>query len=302
MPTLLRSIATSTLCASMVAALAAAPASANAIRTDTGFASHTLAANDDASTGRITLPFPIRFFGVSYHALWINNNGNVTFNGPQSAFTPSLSRLSQPIIAPFFADVDTGGAGSGLVTYGAGVDLVTTNNDPSGTPHQSFGVNWFNVGYFASHTDQLDTFQLVLIDLGNGNFDAEFNYGSMQWETGDANGGRNGLGGTSALVGYGNGAGTSVAYPGSLVNGALINGGPDELRGAMLNDDGLAGRIEFACQSCDIPLTLAATTALAISEVPEPGTLALLGLGLGVIATGGRRRVRRPAAIRALAA
>lgn len=302
MPTPLRSIAQSALCAGMLAALAACPASATAIRTDAGFASHTLAANDDGSTGRITLPFTISFFGVTYNALWINNNGNVTFNGPLSSFTPSLSQLRQPIIAPFFADVDTRGGG-GLVTYGAGVDLVTPNNDPSGTPRQSFGVDWFNVSYFGGNADKLDTFQLVLIDLGNGNFDAEFNYSSMQWETGDFNGGRDGLGGTSALVGYGNGAGATVAYPGSLVNGALIDGGPDELRGAMLNDDGLAGRIEFACQACAIPATLA-PAAPAISQVPEPGTLTLLGLGLGVIATGGRRRVRRPAAapIRALAA
>jgi len=39
-----------------------------------------------------------------------------------SQFTPNglNTGVGQPIIAPYFADVDTRGAGSGLVTYGAG--------------------------------------------------------------------------------------------------------------------------------------------------------------------------------------
>ena len=69
-------------------------------------------------------------------------------------------------------------------------------------------------------------------ETGAGNFDIEFNYQQIQWETGDASGGANGLGGTSAAVGYSNGTGapgTNFQLPGSLVNGALIDGGPDAL-------------------------------------------------------------------------
>ena len=157
------------------------------------------------------------------------------------------------------------------------------DDDISGGLHQTFGVNWFNVGYFPNQVNKLNNFQLVLVDLGNGDFDAEFNYGSMEWETGGASGGVNGIGGSSALVGYSNGAGTSFSYTGSLVNGAFINGGPNALQDVMLNDDGLAGqpiagRIEFECRNCNGPI-----------QVPEPSTLALFSLGLGAIAIRRRR-------------
>lgn len=87
-----------------------------------------------------------------------------------------------------------------------------------------------------SHVNRLNTFELILVDrsdTGVGNFDIEFNYNTMQWETGDASGGSGGIGGISAAVGYSNGiSGASNIFfqlPGSLVNGALINGGPNAL-------------------------------------------------------------------------
>src|SRR5262249_8171730 len=145
-----------------------------------------------------------------------------------SQFTPNglATGVGQPMIAPFFADVDTEGAGSGLVKYGT--DIVNG--------FAAFGVEWPAVGYFFSHVAKLNTFELILInrsDTGAGNFDIEFNYNVVQWETGDASGGSNGLGGTSVAVGYSNGlSGASNVFfqlPGSLVNGALIDGGPNAL-------------------------------------------------------------------------
>jgi hypothetical protein len=83
---------------------------ANAQAVVSGFDSNTLAANDDGSTGEITLPFDVNFFGTTYASLFVNNNGNVTFNAPLGTFTPfgvGAGYTGQPIIAPFFADVDT---------------------------------------------------------------------------------------------------------------------------------------------------------------------------------------------------
>jgi hypothetical protein len=38
----------------------------------------------------------------------VNNNGNVTFNGPLGGFTPAaFPASSHPMIAPFWGDVDT---------------------------------------------------------------------------------------------------------------------------------------------------------------------------------------------------
>ncbi|MBE3068335.1 MAG: hypothetical protein IMZ73_13070, partial [Chloroflexi bacterium] len=182
----------------------------NAIVNLAGCTTNTLPipANDDGYTAAIGLPFTLNFFGNNYGALFVNNNGNVTFDRTMSTFTPfDLQSTTRVIIAPFFADVDTRGTGSGVVTYGA-----TTYGGRS-----AFCVNWVNVGYFSSYTDKLNSFQLLLVerfDTGSGNFDIIFNYDKIQWETGSASGGSGGLGGSSARIGYSNGVSTSFELPG----------------------------------------------------------------------------------------
>lgn len=203
----------------------------------------TLPANDDGSTEAVPIPFDLKFFGTTYTELFVNNNGNVTFNSPLSQYTPSslTGATDRPIIAPFFADVDTRGAGSSLVTYGSSPDGRT------------FCVNWDGVGYYSSHTDKLNTFQLLLTQntvgagRGPGDFDITFNYDQVLWETGDASSGSGGLGGTSAAVGFSAGTGidgTFVQLPGSFVNGALLDGGPDALVAHSMNSTQM-GRYVF---------------------------------------------------------
>ena len=195
----------------------------DAIRDLPGCETNTLPRNDDGSTGEILLPFSIDFFGTTYDSLWVNNNGNVTFDGPLGTFTPfDLTSTETPIIAPFFADVDTRDAGSAEVKYGT---------DTLGG-RQVFCVNWndVGVGYFSSNSDKLNNFQLLLIDrsdTGTGNFDIEFNYDRIQWETGDASGGTDGFGGSSARAGYSDGVDDSHELPGSAVNGAFLDSNTD---------------------------------------------------------------------------
>lgn len=239
----------------------------------------TLPASADYSTNAINLGIGgaggINFFGQKFTQTYVNDNGNITFGSALGQFTPSgfAIGVGVPIIAPFFADVDTQGAGSGLVTYGNG----TYNG------FAAFVVDYPNVGYSAAHTDKLNNFQLILSDrsdTGAGNFDIEFNYNKIQWETGDFSGGTNGLGGTSAAVGYSNGqfGATNVYYQlaGSLVNGALLDGGPDSLSGHDLNSN-VAGRYDFQVRN-----------GLVVSGVPEPFSLGLLCAGLLGLAIGRR--------------
>ena len=171
-----------------------AVASAAAIHDAAQFNDFTLAANDDGYTNLVNVGFNLNFFGTTYSNLYVNNNGNVTFNNSLSTFTPfGLINNSFPIIAPFFADVDTRNGGSSLVHYGQG----TVNG------RNAFGVNWINVGYFSAQADKLNSFQLILTDrsdIGAGDFDIEFNYDRILWETGSASGGSGGFGGTSAAV------------------------------------------------------------------------------------------------------
>jgi hypothetical protein len=125
------------------------PAAQAAIQPLAGCGANTLPPNDDDSTGLVNLGFTINFFGTNYPSLFVNNNGNVTFTSPLGAFTPeSLVSAGLPIIAPFWADVDTTGTGSGVVTYGQ-----TTLDG-----HPTFCVNWddVGVGYFGGNVDKLN--------------------------------------------------------------------------------------------------------------------------------------------------
>jgi hypothetical protein len=112
--------------------------------------------------------FTVNFFGLEASTLFVNNNGNVTFEQPLFEFGPfPLTNTVRLIIAPFFADVDTRNPASAVVTYG--------NDTVDG--RAAFGVNWDGVGYDNQHADRLNRFQLVLIergDTGSGNFDIEF--------------------------------------------------------------------------------------------------------------------------------
>jgi len=257
-------------------ALATALPDAQASTIVTGFNANTLPPNDDGSTGLVSLGFSFNFFGTTYTQLYVNNNGNVTFDSPLFTYTPfPLLTTSRVIIAPFFADVDTRGPGSQPVTYGTGTF----------GGRDAFGVNWINVGYYSLGTDKLNSFQLLLVDrsdIAAGDADIYFNYGSIQWETGSASGGSGGLGGSSARAGYSNGVNAAFELPGSAVNGAFLDGGPNALNTS--SNINVPGRWLFQVRN-------GAVVNPDPTPVPEPASLALLGLGLAGLALARRRRV-----------
>jgi len=216
--------------------LSSAVATAGTVRQ--GFDANSLEPNDDESSDRISLDFDVNFFGEMFDSLYINNNGNITFDETLRSFTPfSLTQTTRRIIAPHFSDVDT--RGTGTVFYESGI----VNG------RSAFIVTWDRVGYFNRREDRVNTFQLVLIDradTGLGDFDIEFNYDQIQWETGDASGGDNGLGGNSARVGFSNGTGvrgTFFELPGSAQNGVFLD---NRSRSLVANSNiGVPGRFVF---------------------------------------------------------
>lgn len=254
---------------------------ANAAVVAPGFNSNVLGANDDGFAGPVDLPFAANFFGTTYSSLYVNNNGNLTFNQGQGTYTPfgiGAGYTGQPIIAPFFADIDTRGAGSGLVTYGNGTYAG----------HTAFGANYPDVGYFGSHTDKLNDFQVILVDRGDvgaGDFDIYFNYDQIQFETGDASGGRGGLGGTSATVGYSAGTGDPGSYyefPGSRVPGSFIDGGTMPL--VSTTNDGVPGQFLFQVRNGTV-----------MSPVPLPASAPMFGAALVVVGAVGYGMKRKKA-------
>jgi len=172
---------------------------------------------DDCSEGPLTLPFSFNFYGTCYNELFINTNGNITFGSGSGTYTPSgFPAAGLPRVAPFWADVETDPIASGQVWYKIESNRIT--------------VIWDGVGYYASHTDKLNTFEAILTDgtdavIGVGN-NVAFSYGDMQWTTGDASGGVGGFGGTPATVGINRGNGVDFALVGRFDHAGTDYDGP----------------------------------------------------------------------------
>lgn len=266
--------------APLFAACLAFPITSNAqIVSFQGYNSSTLGHVDDGSSPPISLGFSANLWGHSYNQLWVNNNGNITFDGafddPFTSFVPtSLASSGRVIVAPFFADVDTTAPQSGVVTYGTGT-LGGKN---------AFAANYINVEPFFELPPK-NSFQVVLIDrsdTGLGNFDIEFNYDSIAWEGGEATGSNElGLGGTAARVGLSDGAALhTYELPGSGINGALLD--TNTSTGLRYSHPG----VDFEIRGGNVVLS---------TPVPEPSTFALGGT-LSLLAGVVFRRRRSPAA------
>ncbi len=157
-----------------------------------GYGANRLPENDDGSTGviDITSAFPapgLRFFGRYYTSFFVNNNGNVTFGGALGTYTPAAFPVaSQPMIAPYWGDVDTRGG------WTATRNGVYWHLQPG-----LIVVTWHNVGYYSVHDNLQNSFQIVIRSIsgcGVGDFSVEYRYNRCEWHTGDASGGMGGTG------------------------------------------------------------------------------------------------------------
>lgn len=221
-----------------------------------GFGTEFVFPNDDSSTGLLNLPFSINFFGQAFDTFYVNNNGNITFAAPLSEYTPNpFPVANQPMLAPYWADVDTRNADV--------VNKVWYASPSSDT----LVVTWDEVGYFSSHADKTNSFQLVLRKEGdNGDFNAEFRYQQLTWTTGDASGGAGGVGGTPAQAGWD--AGDQVHFqtlPGSRTD-AVLN-----LMNTSNVSDSTPGLWTFSFRSGSLPGQTPNNPILPIFVPPEPG-------------------------------
>jgi len=145
--------------------------------------------NDDESSALQDFDFTFEFFGHDYTQFYVNNNGNITFEGPLWEYVPEGFPQGVPIVAPFWADVDTRAGGEVRLAKG-----ISAQGNPF------IQVDWGDVGYYDTHADLLNTFTLYIEDDPAGDIVA-FVYGPMQWTTGDIDG-QYGFGGEGAQIGF----------------------------------------------------------------------------------------------------
>jgi hypothetical protein len=105
----------------------------------------------------VQLPFPFTFFGVTYNSIFVNNNGNLSFNSGDSTFTPSIAGFpSRPRISPFWDDLISAGGPPNEGLY--------VNSSLPGR----FVVTWLHEQIFCCTGD--DTIQATLFNDGRIQF------------------------------------------------------------------------------------------------------------------------------------
>jgi uncharacterized protein (TIGR03437 family) len=117
----------------------------------------------DDGTREVAIGFPFLFYGTSYERVFINSDGNLTFQSGDTATSPrNLSRLlaGPPRIAPYLADLDPSVAGQ-----------LSYFSSPT-----RFVVTWNQVpDWVSSGVGPRETFQVILTPGGT----VQFTYSSI---------------------------------------------------------------------------------------------------------------------------
>ena len=138
--------------------------------------------------------------GTIYTQMFIGTNGLITFGSGVTTYTPAaLTSLGQPVIAPFWTDIDIGKGGAIYWDFDAANNRII--------------VTWHNVApYSGSGTD---SFQVVLTNNGAGDFSVDFIYQSIGFTNGYAGVAQTGIasGGTQTLLPGSGDATALTGYP-----------------------------------------------------------------------------------------
>ena len=147
-----------------------------------GYGEITLPRSDDGAAQQdwsAVFASGLNFLGQNFqpNQIFVNTNGVVSFGMALPDFPTATSLATTvPMIAPFWADVDTRLRGEGVESGAIHVDI-----DPVA---DCVSVTWDNVGAFRRNTEEVNRFQLQFFDLGNGDFDIVLRYEAINWTTG----------------------------------------------------------------------------------------------------------------------
>ena len=156
------------------------------------FASSSYSGNldDGFTTVSLTSVFGaggININGTTYTQMFVGTNGLITFGSGVSTYTPaSLTSLGQPVIAPFWTDINIG---SGGAIYW---DFDTVNN--------RIIITWDDVAPYSG--TGTNSFQVVLTNQGAGDFSVDYIYESIGFTDGGFGAAQAGVasGGTQTLA------------------------------------------------------------------------------------------------------
>jgi Carboxypeptidase regulatory-like domain len=161
-----------------------------------------LALTGDDRVTQVTLPFPIKLYGVTYGTAWVDTNGKVSFVDPGGfqAVNTTLPTTAAPNATayPFWDDL--------VVDGSASVRTTVTGS----APNRAYVVEWRNV-YIYGNTSRRLTAEAVFYENG----DIAFAYAGLDnsYEQG-----------SSATVGIENQTGT-IAFQYSANQAVLVSGG-----------------------------------------------------------------------------
>ncbi|XP_025048165.1 sushi, nidogen and EGF-like domain-containing protein 1 [Alligator sinensis] len=171
---------------------------------------------DDGASPPVPLSVPFHFYRRTYHTLYVNNNGLLSFGAPETQYTSDPFPLpdGRALVAPFWADVDVRVAGRVLYrqSRAPGILARATADVGAAFPHLPFTAAWVfvatwdRVAFYGATVAKVNTFQVMLVSDGQLSF-IILNYGDIQWTTGAGSGGdpRSGLGGIPAQAGFNSG-------------------------------------------------------------------------------------------------
>ncbi len=175
--------------------------------------------DDESTLLEFENDFTFTFFGQEYTELYVNTNGNVTFDQGNLKETSDgdLPDENLKIIAPFWSDIQDVENGPTKIYY------KFYENDGI----KRLDIVWFEAhNAFEGNTDVKNTFKLVLSSQDDPEFEygnMAFVYGDMEWATADT---QSGFGGTPAMVGFSHPADPMAAgqigkfaYAGDFFNG-----------------------------------------------------------------------------------
>lgn len=138
-------------CLNAIVALPTDPASATKV---------TLA--DDASSTLTLSDCSVALFGKSYTKLYINSNGNITFNSGDTTFSPAYAdHFSQPRVSLFFRDLNPATAGTVSQKTWSNRVVVTFLNVPN---YGETGPNTAQVEFFFTGVIRISWLALALTD------------------------------------------------------------------------------------------------------------------------------------------